>query len=202
MSAHYSKFLLNTYAAMPYFQANVPAGYPLDRVLQKCRAFRRLPTNLKELSARAKEWATRTCPERFPAGIRDIEKWYDSDGNELDPDTGRKLTDKEIDAQWDRDASLLDAFAVTDIRVPDGGFPNPATWEPEEKDEETNPESPTVAQLLRDIASRGRQATADEYGISIDQLPRGQADYSTAKNAVLPTCRSRIGVPKHRISEV
>jgi hypothetical protein len=54
MSAHFSKFGLNTYNATPYFRAHVPAGYPLGDVLVKGRAFRRLPPRLRELSGLAK----------------------------------------------------------------------------------------------------------------------------------------------------
>ena len=53
MSAHFDKYGLNTYYAMPYFHAHIPANYPLSVILQKCRAFRRLPPNLRKLSEKA-----------------------------------------------------------------------------------------------------------------------------------------------------
>jgi hypothetical protein len=173
MSVYFSRFGLNTYYGTPYFQSQIPDGYPLSLVLQKCRAFRRLPKHLKELSVLAKYWAELHTPEDdLPASMKnDIGRWYDSDGNELDPDTGRKLTDEEIDAQWTPDPTL-DTFTVSDIPIPDGGFADPEVWEPEETVEESEPEDrPTREQLLNDIFTRGREATADEYGIPIDQLP-------------------------------
>jgi len=98
MSAHYSKCGLNTYYATPYFQAHIPADYPLSLVLQKSRAFRRLPPRLRELSELAKKWARRHYPPTI--GVDD-KQWYDDDGYELNPNTGQRLTDKEIDAEWD-----------------------------------------------------------------------------------------------------
>src|SRR5215475_10380898 len=101
MTAHYSKFDLNTHSVMPYFHAHVPKDYPLNRVLQKCRAFRRLPPNLRKLSGLAKKWAIRVYPppENDFGGI---EQWYDAEGYELEPGSGRRLTDEEIDEQWVR----------------------------------------------------------------------------------------------------
>jgi len=172
MSAHYSKFVLNTYAGTPYFQAHIPAGYPIYLVLQKSRAFRRLPRNIKQLAELAKRWALLHEPE--DAGPRDIDRWYDDKGNELDPDTGRRLTDAEIDSGWNPDPSLA-SLTVRDIPIPPGGFADPDVWEPEEPEpEKPDPEDiPTREQLLRDIATRGRKDTAAAYGIPEDELPHG-----------------------------
>ncbi len=92
MSTHYSKFALNTYAMTPYFQSQLPDGYPINLVLQKSRAFRRLPPNLRKLAALAKKWAIRTYPDT-PMGMIDIKGWYDEEGYELNPATGKRMTD-------------------------------------------------------------------------------------------------------------
>lgn len=167
MSAHFSKFMLNTYSATPYFRAHVPDEYPLSLVLQKCWAFRRLPPNLKELSRRAKAWAIRT----YPDASRDIEEWYDAEGYELWPGTGIRLTDEEIDSQWNPDGYPHE-FVVSDIPIPHGGFADPETWEEPEKEEDpVDPDDiPSPAQLASDVASRGLARTADEYGMNADRL--------------------------------
>lgn len=183
MSAYYSKFLLNTYDATPYFQAQMPPDYPLPLVLQKCRAFRRLPPNLRRLSRLARRWALRTDPNRWKEA--EEQGWYDSQGNELDPDTGQRLTDAEIDAQWGHNDfgpdPILDALTVTDIPVPEGGFADPDTWEEPEPEEQGSwawgrhwPDGvdvPTRIQLLWDVYTKGAAATAAYYGIPEDQLP-------------------------------
>lgn len=169
MSVYFSKFLLNTYSGTPYFQAHVPEGYPISPVLQKCRAFRRLPPNLRKLSALSKRWAARSG-----GAIADIEAWYDAAGNELDPGTGVPLTDEQIDAQW----SGIDPpdVEVTDIPVPDGGFPDPETWIPPEpggdadEDADEGDDRPTEAQVRADVASHGLKRAAQEYGISDEEL--------------------------------
>jgi hypothetical protein len=167
MSAHFSKFCLNTYQGTPYFAANVPDDYPLSLVLQKCRAFRRLPPNLRKLAALAKEWAAKHHPDL----VKEAEDWYDAAGNELDPGSGERLADGEIDAQW----AGIDPpdIEVRDIPVPAGGFPDPETWQPQEQtvaDGGDDPDRPTEARILGDIASHGRARTAREYGIPGDQL--------------------------------
>src|SRR5437762_5231118 len=98
MSAHFSKWSLNTYSWTPYFEAHIPANYPVSLVMQKCRAHRRLPPRLRELSALAKQWAQRVHPPNKNEGM---DQWYDDEGRELNPYTGKRLTDKEIDADWD-----------------------------------------------------------------------------------------------------
>jgi len=166
MSIYYDKFGLNTYYGTPYFQAQLPQGYPLGFVLQKCRAFRRLPPNLRKLSALAKRWENRKWP-KSPIDTWSIERWYDADGYELDPDTGRRLTDAEIDAGWGSPATEFAEFATQDIPIPPGGFPDPDTWEEPVKKEVFDPEDcPSLAQLASDVMSRGVKATAEEYGIS------------------------------------
>lgn len=164
MSVHFSRYLLNTYSGTPYFRAHVPDDYPLSRVLQKCRAFRRLPARLRELSALAKRWA-----ERNGGGVEGIADWYNGAGLELNPATGRPLTDEEIDVQWLPDPSLS-KLKVKDIPVPEGGFPDPETWRPEVEADTGTGDGPTEAQILSDIAGHGRKRTAAEYGVSDEQL--------------------------------
>lgn len=186
MTIYYSKCELNTYRGAPYFEAHIPADYPLMIILQKCRAFRRLPPRLRELCALTKRWVKRT--DLFPDANTPaaIDQYYDNEGYELNPNTGKRLTDEEIDADWDG----LEArwgkpdVEVEDIPLPPGGFADPDTWEPEPEEEEPvgvflwgrfwpDPEDclPTEAQLLSDIASHGRKRTAEEYGIPIEELP-------------------------------
>lgn len=123
MSAYYSKFSLNSYAGTPYFQAHVPEGFPVYLLLQKARAFRRLPPNLKTLARNSRRWA-----ELHDAVPGSIAEWYDAQGYELDPNDGHRLTDAEIDAQWEPDPGL-DAVMVTDIPMPPRGFAAPDEWE-------------------------------------------------------------------------
>jgi hypothetical protein len=180
MSAHFSKFSLNTYPGTDYFQAHAPADYPLSLVLQKCRAFRRLPPNLKELAARSRRWARRVHPEDYRQA--EIDRWYDAQGYELDPGTGRRLTDAEIDADWER--WEVPDIEVTDIPVPEGGFADPATWEPPPpavEDEPDPDEGISEAQLLSDIASHGREYVAKEYGVPADRLAQVGSDLDLAK---------------------
>ncbi len=177
MTAHYSKYSLNTYPGTSYFRAQLPKDYPLDRVLQKCRAFRRLPPNLRKLATLSKQYTIRNGQN-----ISDIDEWYDAKGNELDPSTGRKLTDAEIDTEWD-DLPFnlgLDGFAVADIPVPSGGFPDPATWKEPKVPAKLDEDRPTPAQLEKDIRERGWTAAAEEYGMTESELfqslgDRGQA---------------------------
>ncbi len=178
MSAHYSKFLLNTYDWTPYFEHQLPPGYPLLRVLQKSRAFRRLPPNLRQLATLSRQWAE--SHDGVPDGIQ---QWYDSAGNELDPATGRNLTNAEIDAEWDTfhpDPSLA-SFTVTDIPIPPGGFADPRTWEeptvapePSQTVELTpslrvtlfsDGDSPDPKKVLEDIVDRGKAAAMEVYGL-------------------------------------
>lgn len=171
MTIHYSRYNLNTYRNTPYFNACVPDDYPITDVMMKCRAFRRLPPALRELSALAKEWFhLHTPPGSYLE--QEIKRWYDDDGNELNPDTGMALTDEEIDEQWGKMAPEIEAVEVEDIPYPDGGFPDPETWElPEpEEDATTDDERPTKADLLRDIKSHGREYTAKYYGIPLDGI--------------------------------
>jgi hypothetical protein len=167
MSDHFSKFGLNTYNATPYFRAHVPAGYPLGDVLVKGRAFRRLPPRLRELSGLAKQWAHRFYS---PADIAYAGRWYDPEGYELDPDTGRRLTDAEIDADWDRLGFARAAAPLPDVPTPPGGFADPATWEepPPPPDPDRDDSGITLAKLVEDIGSHGREYVAKEYGV-----PRG-----------------------------
>jgi len=174
MSIYYSRYSLNTYRMTPYFEAQLPADYPIEIVLQKCRAFRRLPPNIKALSALAKQWYDRKFRDVPPSQASDIASYYDADGNELDPDTGQKLTDAEIDEQWLPPNPSLDAFVVRDL--PTTEFADPDTWEPE-KEKADEPDRPTRAQLLRDIVTHGRKDAADEYALTEDQLPIGPFTY-------------------------
>jgi len=173
MSAHYSIWSLNSYHATPYFESHLPPGYPTGQVLQKCRAFRRLPPNLRQLAANAKRWANRVLPGNWQG----IAEWYDEQGYELNPTTGQRLTDAEIDAEWDTMALGLDNFQVKDIPLPAGGFPDPDTWEApaeEEEEDEDRDKGPDEAQLLRDILSHGQEYTARYYGVSLDGITTDQ----------------------------
>lgn len=162
MSAHYSKFDLNTYKGTEYFIAHTPEDYPLELVLQKSRAFRRLPPHLRELAGLAKRWAKRKYPQ-YSAGTPDIEYWYDDEGYELNLATEARLTDEEIDAMW-RDDPALEKFDVKDIPVPNGGFADPDTWEkPVKETEPEEEEELTESDLLRDIKSYGREYVAEDY---------------------------------------
>lgn len=162
MSIYFSRFGLNTYQGTPYFQAHIPADYPVSGVMQKARAFRRLPPNLRKLAENAKQWAKRVYGEQI------VDEWYDDDGYELDPSTGKRLTDEEIDAQWGAPNETLAKLNPGDIPIPDGGFPDPDTWEmPAPKvEQDEDDDSPTEEQLLSDIRERGREYVAKEYGVS------------------------------------
>src|SRR5262245_53525282 len=160
MSIYYDKFGLNTYWNTPYFRAHIPADYPINGVLLRSRAFRRLPPRLRELSGLAKQWRTRKW-----GGIPNVEEWYDDEGYELNPVTGVRLTDEEIDEQWERwgDCGLGD-FKVEDIPLPPGGFADPDTWEPEPEPEEPEEIEIHEEQVLADIKSRGQARAIEEYG--------------------------------------
>lgn len=168
MSAHFSKFSLNTYLGTPYFQAHLPEGYPISAILMKSKAFRWLPPDLHQLAILSKQW-----DKKNGRGGGVIGQYYDEDGNELNPDTGAKLTDMEIEAQWLPDPALA-SVPFTDIPVPAGGFPDPLTWTPPpievtpDKDE-----PPSEEQLRSDIASHGYERVSKEYGIPIENLPKG-----------------------------
>lgn len=178
MSAHYSKFSLNTYQATPYFQAHLPAGYPLDAVLQKCRAFRRLPPRLRHLAGLAKRWAVRT---HDAADSPEIRQWYDAEGHELDPGTGRRLSDQQIDADWSRWPSP--DIEVEDIPDPPGGFPDPDTWEaPRQPDEEgDDTDGLTEDRLVDEIQSHGRARVGRTYGLSAEETARAPSDSALAQ---------------------
>lgn len=179
MSQYYSKFLLNTYLATPYFQAHAPAGYPLTSVLLTCRAFRRLPPNLRHLSGLAKRWAAKNG---HPAAGNGIDRWYDGEGYELDPGTGGRLTDEEIAAQWV--GVEPPGVAVADIPVPAGGFPDPDAWQPpapDAEDDSDDGDKPTEAQILSDIADRGREYAARYYGVPADRLAGIGSDRELAR---------------------
>jgi hypothetical protein len=182
MSVYFSRFNLNTYSGTPYFQAHCPADYPLSRVLQKCRAFRRLPPNLRGLSALAKKWAAK----HYPYVVEEVGHWYDAAGNELDPGAGEPLTDEQIDAQWQPDPGL-DELEVADIPVPEGGFPDPETWRPKHEvdadteDADDESDRPTEAQILGDIAGHGRALAARTYGIPDEQLAGIKTDRELAQ---------------------
>lgn len=177
MSTHYSKFDLNTYKGSEYFLNNIPEDYPLEQVLQKSRAFRRLPPNLRTLATLSREWCHRQV--LFPEDT-EIEAWYDNDGYEMNPWTGQRLTDEEIDAQWNDNPALSD-FVVEDIPIPVGGFANPDTWEPTPEPEEEDTDGPTEDSLVRDIGSHGREYTARYYGMPQDRLKGIKSDKELAK---------------------
>ncbi len=180
MSIYFSRFGLNTYAGTPYFQAQLPEDYPFSKVLQKSRAFRRLPPNLRKLAALSKRWA-----EQFSESLIEESKgWYDESGNELDQDTGRQLSDQDIDDQWTPNPDL-DKLVVIDIPIPKGGFPNPDEWEPEEVGAKSDTaDAIPVSQFLKDVASRGIKAAERAYGIDLGYTQPESAigmDYNKAK---------------------
>jgi hypothetical protein len=176
VSIYYSKFDLNTYSGTPYFRAHCPADYPLNLVLQKCRAFRRLPPRLRELSAQAKRWAAKN----YPAVVEELRRWYDAEGRELDPQTGRPLTHAQIDAQWA--GSEPPDIKIEDIPAPEGGFADPETWQPEKAvAEEVDDDRPTEAQLVSDIAGHGRERAARYYGVPDEQLSEIGSDKELAQ---------------------
>lgn len=168
MSVHYSRYNLNTYYNTPYFQAHVPQDYPLDEVLRKSRAFQRLPPRLRELSALAKQWAVLKLG--YPTDTTDY--GYDEEGHELDLTTKKRLTNKEIDAQWKGIDEGPSDFEVEDIPVPDGGFADPDTWDVpiEEEDLDEDVDVMTEEQVLSDIKERGREYTARYYGVPEESL--------------------------------
>lgn len=176
MSLYYSKFDLNTYAAFPYFRSQLPEGYPLGIVLTNARAFRRLPPNLRKLAALAKRWAIRV--HGHTPG--DIDRYYDKEGYELNPNTGQRLSDADIDAMWGNKPG--DRKAIVDIPVPDGGFDDPDTWnEPEDEPEEDDPERITEKDLLRDIKSHGRKHVLRYYNLPVDKLGHIESDEELAR---------------------
>jgi hypothetical protein len=181
MTIYFSKYKLDTYYPTAYFQAQLPEDYPVSLVLQKSRAFRRLPANLRRLSQLAGRWAKRHYPPDF---FTDIGHWYDDQGYELNPTTGKRLTDAEIDAQWDALGDLgLSDFVVHDIPVPSGGFADPGTWEEpptSEIEDLVDRSGLTKTQILSDIQSRGRAATAEEYGLPTRLAARASTDAELA----------------------
>ncbi len=121
-----------------------------------------------------------------------IEDWYDKDGYELNPGDGKRLSDEEIDAEWDAlHLKKLDGLKVKDIPVPEGGFPDPDEWEPpietEDSSEAEGRERPSKEQLLRDITSHGRERVSQAYGIPLDELP----GKSTVPKSYLPARRKQ-----------
>jgi hypothetical protein len=185
MSIYYSAAQLNTFWGTPYFQAHIPKNYPIYLICQKARAFRRLPPNVKELSKFARHWVMRK------QGVSGVEGLYDSNGFELNPGTGQALTDQEIDAQWHDDPSLSN-LKVTDIPRPEGGFPDPNTWEPgQPTEEEEEYEGPDEKKLLSDIKSHGREYTARYYNVPADQLAHVKSDEDLARMILGMHNRSR-----------
>lgn len=169
MSAHYSKFYLNVHRTSPYFHAHLPPDYPLDKVIMACRAYRRLPPNLRELSELSAKWKQRVWGTSTDENT--VDGWYDEDGSELNPSTGKKLTDKEIDAEWERLGPI--DIDIEDIPIPEGGFANPDTWEPEPEGVGLCDRSELTEEgIVNDVASLGLERTAREYGIPSSWLPR------------------------------
>lgn len=197
MSQHYSRYLLNTYSATPYFRANIPSDYPLDGVLTACRSFRKLPANLRKLAGLAKQWASRVYPvsdyDQANGRFDGIDRWYDDAGNELDQATGQPMTDQEIEAQWANYGPPDATLATQDISIPADGFPDPDTWEPQPVTEASQPDDGlTEEQVLSDISSRGIDATARAYGVQPEELD----GVKSVKDAV------RLILEKHAASQV
>lgn len=164
MSIYYSRFNLNLHPRTPYFQAHLPPGYALDQVMLACKSYRRLPPNLRALSELSKRWGM--AHWGWSGDPNGSDGWYDKDGYELDPNTGKRLSDAENDALWTGQPSL-DSSAAVDVPIPHGGFPDPATWEPlPESAEPSDDDYPDVAQLKSDVASHGLKRTAEVYGMT------------------------------------
>ena len=149
----------------------MPPDYPIEEVLISCRAFRRLPPNLQKLAEHAKQWAVKNYSH--PAGILGIEEAYDDEGYELNPQTKKRLTDAEIDAEWDAlgTPKMNNESEVEDIPLHEGGFLDPDTWKPEPnkvEPGETDDDGITEERLTKDIASHGAKYTAKYYGIDGD----------------------------------
>ena len=180
MSAHFSKFGLNTYTATPYFQAQIPEGFDIGNVLIAARAYRNLPPNIKTLAGKAKQWAKRVYADH--SFITEIDRWYDEEGNELDPDSGEILTNEQIEESWKGLVSPGTKFKIKDIPIPKGGFADPDTWEqePEEEEESAPYEGPTEDKLVQDIGSHGREYTARYYGIPPEEAKRAKSDKELA----------------------
>lgn len=162
MSAHFSRYNLNTYCHSPYFRACLPAGYPTGAAMIAARRHRALPPNLRELSSLAKRYELRAHGEDAYKFMGDA---YDDDGYELAIGTSRRLTRKEINDEWD---ALLteDVDPPPDVPVPEGGFPDPDAWEPPAPEPDgPDPDAPTEADLIRDIQGYGRDRVASEYDI-------------------------------------
>lgn len=180
---YYSKYDLNTYRSTSYFDAHLPADYPLGMVLAKCRMFHALPPRLRRLSALAKRWATRHAP----IVVEEVSKWYSPDGYELDPDTGKHLTEEQIEELWPKPDEALKKFEVTDIPLPPGGFADPDTWVPppevEESDEDSDYTAPTEERLLSEIKSHGREYTARYYGVPMDGIKSDRALAAAIRSA-------------------
>ena len=188
MSVHFSRYLLNTYSANPFFKAHIPEDYPIGMVCIKSRAFRRLPKNVQKLAALAKQYSVRTN-HQYPAGIEGIEQWYDEEGYELKPETAERLSDEEIDASWPEPDEELKKFKAEDIPTPDSGFADPDSWtEPAPDTEDDEDEwGMTEQQVLRDIKSHGRGYAARYYGIASEQA----GDDRALARAIMEKQRSR-----------
>lgn len=165
MSLHYSKHQLNTYWGTEYFRAHAPEAYPVEMVAQKCRAFRRLPPRLRELAETSKRWARKNRPD----ALVDIKLWYDDEGYELNPATGQRLTDAEIDAEWGAPSPTIANFRVVDI--PATHLSDPDSWQPPpEPEEDTGDDGDfTKDQLLSWIRSHGRARVIEDFGNGMDQ---------------------------------
>ncbi len=163
MSIYYSKYDLNTYKGTPYFHAHIPMDFPTSIVLNNARSFHRLPPNLYKLATLAKRWAIKHYG--WPkTGMPGIEEYYDKLGNELNPETRKPLTDKEIDEQWNEPA---DTSLIVDIPMPEGGFADPDTWEEPPPESDTDYDGPTEESLFNDIESMGREYVAKDHSIPI-----------------------------------
>ena len=166
VSAHFSKYLLNSFAATAYFEAHCPPDYPVSRVLIASRAFRNLSPRLRELALLSNVWL-----QRQPGGadvMEEMSRWYDAEGYELDPGSGRRLSIPVILADWGEVGNTLPSAVSEDIPLPLGGFADPLVWEPPPVADDPELVDRTgfmVERLLSDIASRGRRRTAEEYGV-------------------------------------
>lgn len=179
MSIYYSKFGLNTYWGAKFWTENLPEGYSLSLVMQKCQSFNNLPKNLKKLATLTKQW----CAKNAPMYLDLMSEAYDDEGYELNLQTGERLTPEEIAREWEPHNPDIDDFEVVDIPVPEGGFPDPDTWTPapEPEEEEDQDDIVTGKRLLAEIGSHGREYTARYYYIPKEQAAQAKSDGALAK---------------------
>jgi len=169
----------------PYLRACL-GGRNLYSLQAQARWFLRLPPLLVSACLRSREWLRLHDPEAL-SGDLVAQGWYDEAGHELDPATGRALTAEEL-------LRLSGALDGAGLGAPppdlDALPPDPTEWLPSapgaapailEEEDLVDREGLTVEQILSDIASRGRAATAAEYGVPASWLSNVFSDEDLAR---------------------